>query len=267
MVGMTVTTTVEKALRRDRALVVGGLLFVVLLSWAYLMLGAGVMFAVNDSSMAMQMQPWTLGYAFLMLVMWVVMMAAMMLPGAAPMLLLFAKMAHAREAKGQRAATVGVFGLGYLVIWTAFSLVAVALQFGLESAALLSPMMETTSMTLAGTVLVAAGIYQWTSLKHACLRHCRSPLDFMLSQWREGSRGAFVMGCRHGMYCVGCCWMLMLLLFVGGVMNLAWIAALAIFVLVEKLAPAGQWLSRGTGAVLFVWGVATLAMAIQAPIA
>ncbi len=148
--------------------------------------------------------------------------------------------------------------LGY-VVWAAFSLVAVALQFGLDQAALLSPMMNTTSRALAGAVLIGAGLYQWTPLKQACLRRCSSPLQFLMTEWREGRRGAFVMGLRHGGYCLGCCWVLMLLLFVGGIMNIAWIAGIAVFVLVEKLAPAGHWIGRGAGVALILWGVATLA--------
>ena len=151
--------------------------------------------------------------------------------------------------------------IGYGATWIAFSLGAVALQFALERAAMLSPMMEATSITLAGGLLIAAGIYQWTPLKQACLLRCRSPLDFVLTHWRNGARGAFVMGVWHGTYCVGCCWMLMLLLFVGGVMNLGWIAGIAIFVLVEKLVPAGHWIGRGAGVLLIGWGAATLLMA------
>jgi predicted metal-binding membrane protein len=191
--------------------------------------------------------------------MWAVMMAAMMLPSAAPMILLFGTIARRRQPTGDSPADAGVFGLGYVAVWAAFSLVAVALQFGLDQAALLSPMMSTTSKAVAGAVLIGAGVYQWTPLKQACLRRCRSPLQFLMTEWREGRRGAFVMGLRHGGYCLGCCWVLMLLLFVGGIMNLAWIAGIAAFVLVEKLAPAGHWMGRAAGAALVLWGVATLA--------
>jgi predicted metal-binding membrane protein len=152
----------------------------------------------------------------------------------------------------------GVFGLGYILVWAAFSLVAVGLQFGLDQAALLSPMMSTTSATLAAVVLMAAGLYQWTPLKQACLRRCRSPLEFLMTEWRVGARGALVMGLRHGAFCLGCCWMLMLLLFVGGIMNVAWVAGIALFVLIEKVAPAGHWIGRAAGAALVVWGAATL---------
>lgn len=255
---MTSAGMLEGALRRERALVIAALLGVVALSWAYLLAGAGTMQEMDGMLMPMSSGPWTASHAALMLVMWIVMMAAMMLPSAAPTILLYSTIARARRAKGERTSNAGIFTLGYIAVWTAFSLIAVALQFGLERVALLSPMMETTSIALAGSVLVAAGIYQWTPLKRACLRHCRSPMEFVLTHWREGNGGAFRMGLRHGTYCVGCCWMLMLLLFVGGIMNLAWIAGLAIFVLVEKLAPAGNRIGQAAGVLLIAWGAATL---------
>lgn len=255
---MTTGSLIEGVLRRDRLLVVFGLLLVVVLSWAYLLAGAGMMQEMGDMLMPMSAQLWTLGYALVVLIMWAVMMAAMMLPSAAPMILLFATIARRRSERGEPATASGAFAFGYLAVWAAFSVAATALQFGLEKAALLSPMMESTSIVLAGVVLIAAGIYQWTPLKQACLRYCRSPLDFIIAHWRPGARGAFLMGLRHGVVCVGCCWMLMLLLFVGGVMNFAWIAGIALFVLVEKLSPAGHWIGRGAGVLLIAWGGATL---------
>ena len=258
---MMAGSAVERILRNDRILVISGLLVVIVLSWVYLFAGAGTMQEMGDMLMPMSSGPWTVKHAMVMLVMWAVMMAAMMLPSATPMILLYATIARNRHAKGQPAVESGIFMLGYGAIWIAFSLGAVALQFALERAAMLSPMMEATSITLAGGLLIAAGIYQWTPLKQACLLRCRSPLDFVLTHWRNGARGAFVMGVWHGTYCVGCCWMLMLLLFVGGVMNLGWIAGIAIFVLVEKLVPAGHWIGRGAGVLLIGWGAATLLMA------
>ena len=251
-------SVIEGALRRDRVIVVFCLLFVVVLSWAYLLTGAGMMQEMGDMLMPMRTGPWTPSWAVLVLVMWAVMMAAMMLPSAAPMILLYATIARRRSARGELASASGSFAFGYIAVWAAFSLAAAALQFGLEKAALLSPMMQTTSIALAGTVLIAAGLYQWTPLKQACLRHCRSPLDFIIAHWRPGTRGAFLMGLRHGVYCVGCCWLLMLLLFVGGVMNFAWIAGVALLVLIEKLVPAGHWIGRGAGILLIAWGTATL---------
>lgn len=257
---MTIPSAIESALRRDRLLVVSSLMTVIALSWAYLLAGAGMsMHEMDGMLMPMRMGPWTPAYAALVLAMWAVMMAAMMLPSAAPMILLYGTIARRRQARGELTTASGVFASGYVAVWAAFSLAAVMLQFGLEKAALLSSMMEMTSIVLAAAVLIAAGVYQWTPLKQACLRRCRTPLEFLMTEWREGSRGAFVMGLRHGGYCVGCCWLLMLLLFVGGVMNLAWIAGLALFILVEKLAPAGHWIGQAAGAGLIMWGGATLA--------
>ncbi|MDE2592950.1 MAG: DUF2182 domain-containing protein [Burkholderiales bacterium] len=214
--------------------------------------------------MPMSSGPWDWRHTLVMFVMWAVMMAAMMLPSASPMILLYGTIARGRSARGEAVASSAVFTMGYVLVWAAFSLFAVALQFGLERAALLSPMMEATSQVFAAGTLVAAGVYQWTPLKQACLRHCRSPLDFVMTQWREGRQGALLMGARHGAYCVGCCWLLMLLLFVGGIMNLAWISGLAVYILVEKLAPAGIWVGRMTGLLLIAWGGATL-FAVRLP--
>lgn len=248
----------QHALRRERVVVVSGLLAVIALAWVYLLNGAGTMEEMGDMLMPMSTGPWTAGHTLVMFAMWAVMMAAMMLPSAAPMILLYGTISHKRMAQGEEVPGSFAFMAGYVAVWVGFSLVAVALQFGLEAAALLSPMMEATSVGLAAAVLIAAGIYQWTPLKRSCLEHCRSPLDFVLTRWREGRSGAFLMGLQHGTYCLGCCWVLMLLLFVGGVMNMVWIAGLAAYVLVEKLAPAGPWISRGLGLILIAWGVATL---------
>lgn len=254
---MTVSAAIESILRRDRMLAAAALSAVIALSWVYLLTGAGMsMHEMDGMLMPMRMEPWTLGYAVVVFGMWAVMMAAMMLPSAAPMILLYGTISRRRQASANVGTTS--FVLGYVVVWALFSTVAVALQFAMEEAALLSSMMEMTSIALAGALLIAAGLYQWTPLKQACLRRCRSPLDFIMTEWREGSAGAFVMGLRHGVYCLGCCWLLMLLLFVGGVMNLLWIGGLAAFVLIEKLAPAGHWIGRAAGIALILWGTATL---------
>lgn len=255
---MPATAWLQQLLQRERAVVAGGLLAAVGLAWAYLLAGAGTMEEMDGMLMPMSSGPWTAGHAAVMLAMWAVMMVAMMLPGAAPTILLYASIARRRAGGGTQAPGTLAFAAGYLAVWSAFSIAAVALQFVLERAALLSPMMETTSIALAAALLAGAGAYQWTPLKRDCLRRCRSPLEFVLTQWREGRRGAFAMGWRHGAYCVGCCWVLMLLLFVGGVMNLAWIAGLAVYVLIEKLAPAGHWIARAGGVALIGWGLALL---------
>lgn len=253
---MTAGSLMEGALRRDRLLVACCLLFVVALSWAYLLTGAGMAQEMGDMLMPMSSVPWTLGHAVMMLAMWAVMMAAMMLPSAAPMILLHATLARRRGERGEPALASGAVCAGYLFVWAVFSLAATTLQYALEQAALLSTMMRTTSQLLAGGVLIAVGLYQWSPLKQACLRHCRSPLEFVMMHWRPGLRGAFAMGLRHGVVCIGCCWMLMLLLFVGGVMNLVWIAGIALFVLIEKLSPSGHWIGRVAGALLITWGLA-----------
>ena len=202
---------------------------------------------------------WSAGYFALMLAMWVVMMAAMMLPSATPMILLHATLARRRHPRQFAAlAANGLFVLGYVAVWSGFAAAAALVQWALAEVALLSPMMHASSAALAGALLVGAGVYQFTPLKQSCLRHCRSPLDFVMSHWRGGARGSFAMGARHGAYCLGCCWMLMLLLFVGGVMNLVWIAGLAAFVLVEKLAPNGHWATRLAGLALVLWGALVL---------
>ncbi|MBA5690501.1 DUF2182 domain-containing protein [Rugamonas apoptosis] len=249
-----------RVLRHERLPPVAAVMLVVAIAWAYLLAGAGTMEEMDGMLMPMSAGRWTAGHALIMLGMWIVMMVAMMLPSALPVLLLYGTIVR-RKAAQQGAGpgyAVALFALGYLAVWSLFSVAAVALQYVLERAALLSPMMESTSIVLAGLTLVAAGVYQWTPIKSTCLAHCQSPLEFVLANWRGGGLGAFRMGVRHGAFCVGCCWPLMLLLFVGGVMNLVWIAGLAVYVLVEKLTPPGHWISRATGVVFIAWGVATL---------
>jgi len=250
----------RRAPARDLALVAGGLVLVVGLAWGYLLLGAGVpmdpmAMAMGSMSMAMG---WSAGYAALLFAMWAVMMVAMMFPAAAPMVLTFAAMDRRRRGREAAPSTTSLFVLGYALVWTSFAALAVGFQYALSQAALLSPSMATTNRAVAGAILVGAGIYQWTPLKQACLRWCRSPLDFLLRNWRPGREGALRLGLLHGVYCLGCCWAAMLLLFVGGVMNLAWVAGLTLFVLVEKTAPSGGWLSRLAGTALALWGLAIL---------
>jgi predicted metal-binding membrane protein len=252
-------------LHHDRTIVLGGLGFVIALAWAYLLLGAGVEMHMMDKGgghmMAMPIE-WTLGYGLVVFAMWAVMMVAMMLPSAAPVTLLIATIACKRAAAGGRAgASTVLFVAAYLGVWFGFAAAATLLQWRLDEAGLLSPGMALASVIAAGIVLVASGIYQWTSLKQACLRHCRSPFEFLMFHWRDGAVGALTSGLRHGLFCFGCCWMLMALLFVGGVMNIAWIAGIALLVLVEKVLPWGGWMGRATGAVMVAWGVATLVMA------
>ncbi len=186
--------------------------------------------------------------------MWAVMMAAMMLPSALPMVLGFVDLSTRRGEPGRARA----FVVAYLLVWFGFSAVATAAQWVMQAAGWVNPMIVSTSAALTGVLLLVAGVYQFSPLKHICLAHCRTPLGFLLGEWRAGRRGAFMMGLRHGLFCLGCCWALMALLFVGGVMNLAWIAALSVLVALEKLAPQGRRLAWVLGATLIVAGTLRL---------
>lgn len=252
----------EHLLHRDRLIVAIGTAAVAALAWAYLASGAGMDTETMANMPDMAPMPWTPLYAALLFVMWWVMMIAMMAPSAAPTVLLYATVKR-KQATASRAAIDGwIFLAGYLVTWSGFSVAAVLAQWALERFGLLSMAMSSTSAILGGGILVAAGFYQFTPLKHACLRYCESPLLFLSRHWRPGTRGAFQMGFRHGSYCVGCCWFLMVLLFVGGVMNLTWIIAIALYVAAEKLLPFGQRLSYAAGAVLILSGAIVLARAM-----
>ena len=218
----------------------------------------------GSGGMAMGQMAWT-GVDFgLLYVMWAVMMVAMMVPTAAPMILTFATIYRRRREKQGPYVPTGVFLGGYLVIWAGFALLATLAQWGLHQATLMTAIMGSVTPILGGTLLLAAGVFQWTPLKNACLSHCRTPMGFIMSEWREGTGGAVKMGVRHGIYCVGCCWFLMALMFVAGVMNLLWMAGIAAYILVEKVTPSGAWGSRVNwtgGAALAAWGVWTITQA------
>src|SRR6516225_8809626 len=188
-----------------------------------------------------------------------VMMVAMMLPTAAPTVLLVTSLAWDRLANPNLVPTAALlFASGYLLVWCGFSLAATSLQWSLDNAGLLSEKMAFANAFLTSTVLIAAGVYQWTPLKDACLGHCRSPSEFLFRHLRLGLLGAVGTGVRHGLFCLGCCWMLMALLFVGGLMSLTWVGAITLFVLLEKTIPGGDWMSRFSGVLLVVWGVTNL---------
>lgn len=207
-------------------------------------------------------RPWTSVEALLVFVMWVVMMVGMMLPSATPMILLYARVGRQSLKLGKPFASTGFFAGGYLLAWAGFSFVAAFGQW-LSEGTLLTPALASASGIFSGTLLVAAGLFQWTPLKHACLTQCQSPIVFLQAHggFRRDAGGAVVLGFRHGLYCVGCCWALMALLFVGGIMNVLWIAVIAVFVLVEKLVPLGRVLSRSAGAVLIAFGLGQLTAA------
>lgn len=241
----------ETVLRRDRIVVVAALAVVSALAWAWLLTGAGMEIGAATT---MAHAHGGVGNAPLLFAMWWMMMLAMMLPSASPMILLFAAVNRKQRQRGGTYVSTAVFAAGYLLVWAGFGAGAAVLQLTLQHSGLLSPMLASTSRVLGGLMLVAAGLYQLTPLKHACLRHCRTPVHFLAEHWRSGSGGALRMGMIHGAYCVGCCWFLMLLLFVGGVMNLTWIVGLAFLVLLEKTMPAGQWLARAVGLILLLAG-------------
>jgi predicted metal-binding membrane protein len=251
-------------LNRDRWVVLAGLAALTLLAWAYMVKEArefslsGICQCAGMKMSGPDLHPWSAVSLLALGFMWVEMMVAMMLPSATPMILVFAQLNRQHRENHKPYVSTAVFVLGYLVAWAGFSAVAAAAQWGLHGAALISPKMVTQSRTLGATLLIAAGLFQWTPLKNACLKHCRSPLNFLLNDWRDGRRGALIMGLRHGSYCIGCCWLLMVLLFVAGVMNLWWIGLLTLFVLAEKVAPPAWRLGQVAGAILIGWGVLML---------
>jgi predicted metal-binding membrane protein len=226
----------EKILKRDRWIVLAGLV-------------------INMPMVPKGITPWSAGDVFWLFLMWAVMMVAMMTPSAVPLILTYAVIHRKRFDQKDTFSCTVIFLSGYLAIWTAFSLIAALIQWGLHAAALLSPMMISKSVVFSGGLLIVAGIYQWMPLKQTCLAHCRSPVDFFMTNWRNGKSGAFSMGIYHGAFCTGCCWHLMALLFVAGVMTLWWVAAIATLVLIEKIFPGGPWLGRVTGILLVGWGL------------
>lgn len=252
----------ESVLRRDRAVIGAALGALVLLCWAYLLwLGAGPA-AAPDAAMA-AMAPgighWSAADFVVMLLMWWVMMVGMMTPAAAPMILIYARVARQAQGRGAPFAPAAWFALGYFLAWLGFALAATGLQWGLERALLLAPATSTLAPGVGGALLIAAGLYQWTPLKDACLAYCQTPFRFIQRHgFRSERRGAVGLGLRHGAYCIGCCWALMILLFAGGVMNLLWIAAIAALVLAEKLI-AARFVPRASGVALVAAGAALLA--------
>ena len=248
-------------LERDRRLVLAALVALAALAWAYT-----VRLGVEHGSMADAMSRpsmirWSAADFVFMFVMWAVMMFAMMLPSVTPTVMIFARVREKREAAGRPFAPTGAFVSGYLLAWVGFSLLATVANWGLHTGGVMSSMMGNVAPVTGGALLVAAGAFQWTALKNACLNHCRSPMSFLMHCWRDGNSGAALMGLHHGVYCLGCCWLLMVLLFVLGVMNLPWVAVLTIVVLAEKTLPRGESMSRGLGLLLVAWGAWLIAAA------
>jgi predicted metal-binding membrane protein len=249
--------------RRDRIVITSCILLVTALAWTYLLHLNHQMSSATPETMMAEMgmtiaAPWDASDFFFTFLMWAVMMVGMMSATAAPVLLLFSDM-QAKDGHRDKTGTVLLFALGYIAVWTVFSASAALAQWALHQGALLSSSMAATSKILAGAILIAAGAYQLTPTKIACLRQCQSPLGFLLGNWRSGATGAFQMGLRHGVYCLGCCWALMCVLFVVGVMNLAWVAALTAFILLEKFGRTGALVARVGGAAMIAFGVLVIA--------
>jgi predicted metal-binding membrane protein len=247
----------EATLQRDRRIIAASLGLVVILAWLYLWRDAASMghMAMPDMPMPRELG---MGLFALTFAMWTVMMVGMMLPSAAPTIFIYGAMVRRNGERGTVLPGVWIFTGGYLAVWAGFSLLATVFLLALEQASLLTPMMVSASRAMSAAILIAAGIYQWLPFKDACLSKCRNPLQFFLTRWRPGAGGAFLMGAENGAYCVGCCWVLMLLLFVAGVMNLLWVAVIAGFVLIEKLLPGGKLVPGIAGVVLVLAGTVLL---------
>jgi predicted metal-binding membrane protein len=248
-------SSLERLLKRDRQIVVVALVSVIAFTSLYTISGVGMGMNAFEISYMPRM-----GYMYVLLAMWWIMMVAMMLPSAAPIILLTAALNRRSTSAQPPYGATAFFTVGYLLAWFFFSLVAVAGQLVLESNGLLSFKMQSNSTYLTAALLLAAGVWQFSPIKQACLRYCRSPVEFITRHRRPGNHGALMMGLHHGTYCLGCCWFLMALLFAGGVMNLYWIAGLALFVVVEKLYSHGVWFGRLTGAGFVITGIMLLVL-------
>jgi predicted metal-binding membrane protein len=261
-------STLEAVLRRDRAVVFAALAVITIIAWADIVWLADDMamdgmdmsgFRMVPAGQGLMMPasaPWQPVEFVYVFAMWAMMMIGMMTPSVAPMILIYARVGRQAVSSGHPFAASGWFASGYLIAWLGFSLAATSAQWVLERAALLTPTMESASSVLAGIVLIAAGIYQWTPVKEACLFYCQTPVSFIMRHggFRSDARGALALGLRHGLYCIGCCWALMSLLFVGGIMNVLWIAALAGLVLLEKVLPFDRLISRIAGCAFIAAG-------------
>jgi predicted metal-binding membrane protein len=257
---MDTSRTLEFLLKRDRALILAAIVGISALAWGYMAYEARVMYHTGICCCAgMKMSgpdasAWSTATLLPLFLMWAEMMVAMMLPTAAPMILTFAMVQRKRREQERPFVSTSLFVSGYLIVWTGFSVFAATAQWILHGQALLSPMMVSNSPILGGTLLIVAGIFQFASIKNKCLSQCRSPLSFLMTDWREGKLGALKMGLSHGLHCAGCCWFLMVLLFVAGVMNLWWIAAITFLVLLEKVVPKGLLVGRIAGVLFVGWG-------------
>jgi predicted metal-binding membrane protein len=246
----------QAVIQRDRKIVMSGLAAVILLATAYTVYMARELHVPVDMAMMPEVHANLAShYDFIFLfAMWTVMQVAMMSPTAVPMVLMYSKIERHSQPGRIPFFRISLFFLGYLLLWAAFSAVFALLQMGMHSASMLSNDFATTNPWLSGGILIAAGLFQFSALKQACLKQCRSPVGYLMTEWRSGRSGALLMGLKHGLHCVGCCWIIMALLFVAGVMNLFWMAAITAFVLIEKLTARGELFGRVVGVGLIVWG-------------
>lgn len=255
------STPLEYLLKRDRSVIITGLVLITILSWLYIIYLYRQMVVMDMSAafFAMPMtQHWTITDFGLLFLMWLVMMIAMMTPSVSPLILIFAMINRKKRQQQDPFVYTWYLLAGYFLVWGGFSLLATLLQWLLQQVSLLNPEMKTTSKVLGSIILVAAGIFQFTDLKKTCLGNCRNPIDFINRNWKEGKQGALKMGIENGTYCLGCCWVLMVLLFFSGIMNLLWIALIAVFVLIEKTFPQPKWISSVAGIALIAYGCIAL---------
>ncbi len=251
-IGVTSTVSLSKTfdIRLSRIFIIVAISLLIFLSWYYMFFGM----TMNMKAVGL----WNEGDLFSLFLMWAIMMAGMMLPSATPVILLVEKLNFQRKVKQVAYAHSLYFVAGYLLAWVLYSALITLIQWGLHSVSLLSPMMLSRNDVFSGVLLIIAGLYQWSPLKQKCLQLCRTPLNMLTTQWREGINGAITLGFKHGQYCLACCWFLMALLFVTGVMNLKWILVLTLLVMVEKCLPRGDVMSKYIGCLLIVLGIVIL---------
>ena len=260
---MNGSNTFESVLKKDRLIVISGLFVICILAWFYIIYLYRQMEVMDMNALffAMPMTPsWTVLDFVLLFLMWFVMMIAMMTPSVAPLILLFTKVNRQRREQQSPFVNTSYLLTGYFVVWGGFSLIATLLQWLLQQVSWLNPDMIITNKIVGSVILVAAGVFQFTPLKQTCLSFCKSPLEFIVKHWKEGKKGAIKMGIKNGAYCVGCCWVLMVLLFVSGVMNILWVAVIALFVLIEKVSAKSKWISFAAGSLLIIYGMLVIVL-------
>ena len=255
------TGSLVYVLKKDRFIVLAALFLICVLSWLYIIYLYNQMYPMNMDALffAMPMTPqWSWADFVLLFLMWFVMMIAMMTPSVTPLILIFTLINRKRHQQQNPYVPSGYLLSGYFLVWAVFSLFATLLQWLLQRVALLNPEMIITSKVLGGIILITAGLFQFTPLKNTCLRNCRSPISFIHQYWKDGKAGALRMGIQNGIYCLGCCWILMILLFVSGIMNILWIAIITLFVVIEKILPPAKIISSISGISLIVFGIIIL---------